>query len=136
MTLLAAMLSCSSHAIAQDVPPAEGVSRLPGHQLCTPDRAAAKQAGAGTYRLILPANPEWGVIVPNPTQAEVKTVGVKGKICWDPGLRNAIGCNGPEGSGVVPNGNFEKSDDFLAAGKPAGALVMKSENGRTLVFSE
>jgi hypothetical protein len=126
--LIAVLLAACSPVVGQKLP--EGVACLPGHQLCTPNRAVVQKTGAGKYHVILPANLEWGVSIPNPKQ-EATILNAAGRICWDPELRESHGCNGPEGCGVVPKGNFGRPEDFLAPEKPAGALIMKSVDGRT-----
>jgi hypothetical protein len=90
-----------------------------------------KLAAAGTWHLLLPANLEWGVSIPNPTELAVKSRRQRANLLGSRGLRDLIGCNDPGGSSVVPNGNFDRPRDFLMPDKPAGAPVMKSENGRT-----
>lgn len=74
---------------------------------------------------MLPADVEWGVNVPNPTGRSVVIKNAKGIVCWDvksPGLQS---CSGPPGNGGAAG------TGFLAEDKPAGALIIRTREGRT-----
>jgi hypothetical protein len=95
----------------------------PGHNLCTPDKAIVEETQPGNYHVVLPANLEWGASVPNPTGREVEVNDPRGTVCWDLQARGSEGCSGPDGSPTLTGG--------LSKDKPAGALIMKTEGGRT-----
>lgn len=97
---------------------------LPNHHLCTPESAFIEQNGAG-YHIVLPANLEWGVSVPNPSGRPVAVSNAKGIVCWDPKASGSQGCSGPAGNGVAGGSGF------LAEDKPAGALIMRTHDGRS-----
>jgi hypothetical protein len=103
---------------------------LPDRKLCTPEDAVVLENGPGQYHVYLPANREWGASVPNPSMAPVRAVNVKGIVCWDPRIREGLGCNGPEGNGMIPGNEVEGEKGFVAPHAAAGSLVGKSLNGR------
>lgn len=90
---------------------------LPDRNLCTPDRAVVTETGVGTYHVILPANLEWGATVASDTAV---ITNARGTICWD-----ATHCNGPDGNSVIAG------DGFLAPGRPQGALIVRTKDGKT-----
>lgn len=94
-----------------------------GHNLCTPDRAIVDENEPGHYHIVLPANREWGASIPNPSEREVMIDNPRGTVCWDLQARGPEGCSGPDGSPTLTGG--------VVKDKPTGALVMKSERGRT-----
>lgn len=96
---------------------------LPDRNLCTPERALVEPNGHG-YHIVLPANLEWGASIPNSSGRTVTVINAHGVACWDL-ARGSKGCSGPSGTGAAAGG------EFLLGDSPAGALVMKSENGRT-----
>jgi len=104
---------------------------LPNRSLCTPEQAVVQEKGPGLYHVYLPANLEWGANVPNPNTDPVRVWNVTGTVCWDPRLRNASGCNGPAGNGIIPGQDPEGGADFVAPQKPAGSLVARTLNGHT-----
>jgi hypothetical protein len=104
---------------------------VPGRKLCTPEKAVIQETSPGRFHVYLPANREWGASVPNPAMVPVQATNVKGVVCWDPRLREGLGCNGPAGNGVVPGDEVEGGAGFVAPHSPAGSLVGKSLNGHT-----
>jgi hypothetical protein len=104
---------------------------LPNRTLCTPEQAVVQDKGLGLYHVYLPAQLEWGASVPNPDAAPVRVFNVTGTICWDTRLRNASGCNGPAGNGIIPGMDAEGGAEFVASQKPTGSLVAQTLNGRT-----
>jgi hypothetical protein len=96
---------------------------LPDRNLCTPESAVVEHREAG-YHVILPGNLEWGASIPSPPGRMVVVTKAHGIVCWDFGARGPDGCSGPSGNGT-PVG-----EGFLAADAPAGALVMKTHDGR------
>lgn len=97
---------------------------LPHHNLCTPETAFIEQNGTG-YHIVLPASLEWGVSVPNPSGRPVVVTNAKGIVCWDPKAPGSQGCSGPAGNG------FAAGRGFLAEDKPAGALIIRTLDGRS-----
>jgi hypothetical protein len=98
-------------------------SCLPNHNLCTPEKVVVEPKGAG-FHIVVPANTEWGVSVPNPSGRMVEVTNSHGIVCWD--LKaGADGCNGPSGNGAAAGGGF------LDPAAPAGALVVKTQEART-----
>lgn len=98
---------------------------LPNRNLCTPEHSFARAEG-NTYHVVLPGNLEWGVRVPNPTNAAVAITNAHGIVCWDLKERGGNGCTGPPGSpGHAGAG-------FLNEHAPAGALISRTEEGSTL----
>ena len=105
-------------------------SCMPGRTLCTPEKPTVEQRGPGVYHGILPAHLEWGASVPNPTGAHTRVFNITGAICWDPGLRDTVGCNGHTGNGIVAGPEAEGAPGFVAPRSQAGALVARLLNGR------
>jgi len=71
------------------------------------------------------ANLQWGASIPNPSGRPVEVSNAKGIVCWDlkaPGYR---GGGGPLGNGGAAGAGFLAEDD------PAGALIMRTQNGHT-----
>jgi hypothetical protein len=97
---------------------------LPNRNLCTPERAFVEQSGASCH-VVLPANIEWGASIPNPSGREVVVTNAKGIVCWDLKARGSGGCGWPSGNGATAGVGF------LADDAPAGALIMKTRDGRT-----
>lgn len=96
----------------------------PGHNLCTPERAIVEETEAGRrFHIVMPANVEWPASIPNVAGKEVVVDNARGTICWDLQARGSDGCSGPDGSPSL-KGRLSKE-------KPAGALIMKTEGGRT-----
>jgi Legume lectin domain len=95
----------------------------PGRNLCTPDRAIVDENRPGHYHVVLPANVEWGASIPNPSGREVVVDNPRGTVCWDLQARGSEGCSGPDGSPEVAGP--------LSKDKPAGALIVKTQGGRT-----
>jgi hypothetical protein len=97
---------------------------LPDRNLCTPERATIEEVGYGRYHVILPAHLEWGAAIPNPSARPVSIANSVGTICWDLESRGAEGCNGPAGSAAESAGLLDRA-------RKAGALITKTESGRT-----
>lgn len=99
-------------------------SCLSGRNLCTPPEASVEEREPGRYHIVLPAHLEWGASIANPRGQEPVISGARGTACWD--LESAAdGCGGPAG---VPG---PRNDALLLPDQPAGALISKSEKGRT-----
>jgi len=100
---------------------------LPNRNLCTPEQAfiEASPAGGPGYHVVLPANLEWGASIPNASGRPVAVTNAKGIVCWDPKAPGSQGCGGPSGNGGAAGAGF------LAEGSPAGALIMRTRDGRT-----
>lgn len=99
---------------------------LPNHNLCTPERSFVSAAENNTYHVVLPGNLEWGVQIPNATNAGVMITNAHGIVCWDLKQRGGNGCTGPSGS-KGPAG-----PGFLNEHAPAGALISRTAQGATL----
>jgi hypothetical protein len=98
-------------------------SCLPNRNLCTPERAVVEANAAG-YRVVLPANLEWGASVPNPGGRTVVVTNSHGITCWD--LKaGSDGCSGPSGNGAAAGAGFLDPD------APSGALILSTRNDRT-----
>jgi len=97
---------------------------LAGRNLCTPEEASVAPAGA-VYHIVLPANLEWGVSIPNPLARPVTVANAHGIACWDFKARQAEGCSGPAGNGPAGGPAYIDPD------APAGALVAKTRDNRT-----
>ena len=97
---------------------------LPNRNLCTPGKAFIQQSGVH-YHIVLPANLEWGVSVPSPSGQAVVVTKAKGFVCWDLKAPGSRGCSGPAGKGEAAG------PGFLAPDHPAGALIQKTQDGRT-----
>src|SRR6185437_8757961 len=78
------------------------------------------------YHVVLPGNVEWGVRIPNPTNAGIMITDAHGIVCWDLKQRGGNGCTGPSGS-KGPAG-----PGFLNEQSPAGALISRTGQGATL----
>jgi hypothetical protein len=96
---------------------------LPDRNLCTPENAVVEHSGAG-YHVILPGNLEWGASIPNPPDGTVVVTNAHGIVCWDPTAQGSDGCSGPSGNGTPVGAGF------LATDAPAGALLMRTHEGR------
>jgi hypothetical protein len=70
--------------------------------------------GPDRYRVVLPANAEWGAAISNPAQRPVEIQNARGMVCWDLQALGAGGCNGPAGNS-----------------SGAGALISRTKDGRT-----
>jgi hypothetical protein len=101
-------------------------SCLPGRSLCTPDRAIVEEKPTGLYHIVLPANLEWGAVIPNPGEHQVNLENLRGTVCWDLQARGSEGCNGPNGNPAI-----HSREGFLDPEKAAGSLVVKTTKGRT-----
>jgi len=95
---------------------------LPGHRQCTPERPIVEARGPHLYHLLLPAQLEWGVSVPNPDGLTPVIHPAKGTVCLD---QTAETCSGPEGKGG-PGGA-----GYLVPSRPPGALIVRTNAGRT-----
>ncbi len=99
-------------------------SCLPDRKLCTPEKAVVERRAAG-YHVILPGNWEWGASIPFPSGQTISVNNGHGIVCWNGKARGSDGCSGPLGNGPPAGAGF------LAADSPAGALIMKTRDGRT-----
>jgi hypothetical protein len=90
---------------------------MPNRRLCTPEREIVERKAEGQYHVVLPAQVEWGASIPG-ENAIIRAA--SGTACLAPGA-----CNGPQGTGKVAGA------EFLAPGKEAGALITKTQGGRT-----
>lgn len=97
---------------------------LPGHNLSTPEKALVEPKGSG-YHVILPGNLKWGASVANQPGRNFTVGDARGIICWDVKAPSSSGCSGPAGRGLSAGRNF------LIPDAPLGALVMKTQEGRT-----
>jgi hypothetical protein len=97
---------------------------MPGRSVCTPDREIVERRGPNQYHVILPAQMEWGVSVPNPKGAALFIQQAAGTVCLDSGSGRP-GCNGPQGR------DKPAGPGFLAPDEPRGALISKTVDGRT-----
>jgi hypothetical protein len=97
---------------------------LPDRNLCTPEEAFVAPAGAG-YHIVLPANLEWGVSVPNLLGRPVTVTNAHGIVCWDVRARQWEGCSGPSGN------RNAAGPAFLDADAPGGALIVKTRDNHT-----
>jgi len=97
----------------------------PFHTNCTPDRAIVEARPNGQYHIVMPAPMAWGVSIPNPSGAAIAVSKVQGTVCMDVSTNSFGSCNGSKGSGG-PAGA-----EFLVPSVPAGALVFRTEGGRT-----
>jgi hypothetical protein len=98
---------------------------LEGRNLCTPAEPTVEARGPGEFHVVLPANREWGVSIPNPDGRNVEIVEARGVSCgkW---ISAGEDCSGPDGmqkSAATPA--------LVAPERPPGALVVKSDQGRT-----
>jgi Legume lectin domain len=96
---------------------------LPDRNLCTPESAVVERGGTG-YHVILPGNLEWGASIPDTPGKTVALTNAHGIVCWDLKARASDGCSGPSGNATPVGARF------LAADSPAGALIMKTQQGR------
>jgi hypothetical protein len=94
---------------------------LPGHRQCTPERPIVEARGPHLYHLLLPAQLEWGVSIPNPDGLNPAIQAAHGTVCLD---QTAETCSGPEGKGG-PGGAA-----YLMRSLPPGALIVRTTNGR------
>jgi len=97
---------------------------LPGRNLCTPEHPVIEPTGAG-YHVILPANLAWGASIPNPREGAVEFANARGISCWEVKAQGSSGCGGPF-ENTEPAG-----DVFLAPGAGAGALIVRTREGKT-----
>ena len=97
---------------------------LPNRNLCTPERPIVEQRGAG-YHIVLPGNLESGARIPNSSGRTVVVTNAHGVVCWDLKAHGSDGCSGPSGNGPPAGAGF------VAEGSPAGALIMRTRDGRT-----
>lgn len=96
---------------------------LPDKNLCTPQQPIIEGPGRGRYHVVLPAH--LGVSIPNPTDAKVTVRNTSGTICWDLTYSSSVGCNGPRGNGI------RAGEGFLAPSEEVGALIYRTEDGKT-----
>jgi hypothetical protein len=102
---------------------------LPDRKLCTPQSVVVEAAGAG-YRIVLPANLEWGAAIPNPAEHAVVLSDKHGIVCWNEDTAGRQECSGSDGI-KVRGDSSETHRDLLLPDQPAGALIMKTRDGRT-----
>ena len=96
---------------------------LPDRNLCTPESAIVEHSEAG-YHVILPGNLEWGANIPDTPGRTVVVTNAHGIVCWDLKERGSNGCSERSGNGTPVGAGF------LAADAPAGALLMRTHEGR------
>jgi len=101
-----------------------GSTCLAGRSLCTSERAIVEANGKG-YHVVLPANLEWGVKIPNPSGQPLVVGNAHGIVCWDVKAQGSDGCSGPSGKGA------NAGVGFLAADAPEGSLIRKTREGVT-----
>jgi hypothetical protein len=118
-----ASVSSSMSVVSSDITFAMSAC-LPDRNLCTPERVFVTPSGAG-YHIVLPANLEWGVSVPNPFERPVAVTNAHGIVCWDFKALQSQGCCGPSGNGVAAGPAFLNQD------APAGALIMRTRDKHT-----
>ena len=116
-------VSSSLYAVTSDITFPRSAC-LPNRNLCTPESAFIQQNGAG-YHIVLSANLEWDVSIPNPSGRPVEVTDAKGIVCWDLKAPGSQGCGGPAGNDGAAGAGF------LAEDKPAGALIMRTRAGHT-----
>jgi hypothetical protein len=95
---------------------------LPNRNLCTPPEPVIEERAPGQYHIVLPAHLGWTAAIPNPQNRPPQITNAKGSACWD---LETNGCGGPEGLEGPPD------ETRLAPTQPAGALITKTENGKT-----
>jgi len=119
-------VSSSLYAVTSDITFPRSAC-LPNRNLCTPEQAFIEPRGAGGagYHVVLPANLEWGASIPNASGRPVAVTNAKGIVCWDPKAPGSQGCGGPAGNGGAAGAGFLSQDN------PAGALIMRTRDGRT-----
>jgi len=98
---------------------------LPNRSLCTPEEGLVEVQGPAQYRVVLPAQREWGVSVPNPAGLGLAINGASGMVCLDSEARRTSMCNGPQGNGRRAGAGF------LSPNEAAGALISTTRGGRT-----
>ncbi len=98
---------------------------LPDRSLCTPEAPVIEENAPAHYHIVLPANLEWGASIPNPQSQTAVISSARSTVCWDLKTRGADGCNGPAGSAII------REPNSLVPDQPAGALVMRTNDGRT-----
>ncbi len=97
---------------------------LPNYNLCTPERTFISRDG-NKFHAILPGNAEWGLRVPNVTNARVMVTNAHGIVCWDLKERGSSGCTGPSGA------EGHAGVGFLEEQAPAGGLISRTADGAT-----
>lgn len=98
-------------------------SCLAGRNLCTPAEATVQTMDSGGFRVMLPAHIEWGASIANADGRGVTIENACGIVC----IENEE-CGGPEGLTAQTSA---KRADLLAPDRNPGALVTRSERGRT-----
>jgi hypothetical protein len=96
---------------------------LPNRTLCTPERPTVEERENGRVHIILPANLEWGVSLPNPGMHPVRLSNTSGTACWNPQGQGAHACGGPDGDA--------SKKGALRPNSAAGALVYEIREGKT-----
>jgi hypothetical protein len=98
---------------------------LPDRTHCTPDAPVVRDLGQGRFHIVLPAHLEWSASIPTPAGVKVEILGATGTVCLDGKAPGVSTCNGPGGNGT------QVSTGVLVKTEPVGALVKKTETGRT-----
>jgi Legume lectin domain len=98
---------------------------LEGRNLCTPAEAIVEQKSPGLFHVVLPAHLEWGASIPNPDSKPVTVSGRLGSVCWLGVNAGGFDCSGPDGA------SSDSRSDLLVPESNRGALVIKTEGGRT-----
>ena len=104
---------------------------LPDRKLCTPAKSVVEVVDTG-YRIVLPANAEWGASISNPAQRKVLLNNAHGIVCSNLDANGGQQCSGPDGITESQNSGLSKPDEtLLAPDRPPGALILKNLDGRT-----
>lgn len=91
---------------------------LPDRNLCTPDHPAVEETSPGRFHIVLPANLEWGVSIPNGAGRSVTVSNVRGMICWDFKGSGAEGCSAT----AVPVSKTEGGRTYFSIADRRGAF--------------
>lgn len=93
-----------------------------GKNLCTPPEAMVEERNPGVFHIVLPAHLEWGAHIPNSAGRRVVITNAQGSACW--GSDFQASCGGPGGVAAAAGARLDPNH-------PIGALITKSERGRT-----
>ncbi|MBI4905571.1 MAG: hypothetical protein HY820_18205 [Acidobacteria bacterium] len=99
---------------------------LPDRALCTPDQPTVEETSPGVFHVVMPANVEWAVSIPNPEMRKVTLRNVTGTVCWEQPQGNFTGCNGAAGSKA-----FGSSKRLAVPKQAPGSLVSRTGSGKT-----
>lgn len=104
---------------------------LAGRNLCTPAKAEVVELSPGRYRVVLPAHLPWGAGIPNPANQAVQVRILGGQFCLAGTGGWVCGAGEPLDTRQWPAAERKL---LMHPEEAAGALLQKTENGRT-VFS-